>query len=674
MAFIRSHSTIHKIRRQLAGWLVGFPIKLCYNLGVLPKIGKYTVLTVFVLLFSFVASAQTLSRAVLSDLDLEEFPLVRAYLDVRDAQGFFISGLQSGAITILEDDTALSGQLVESRPGAQIVIAFNTGTAFAILDFQGNTRYHYVSQALENWMSTQAEAGVDDFSLVTSDGVLASHLSDPQEWLTAWQAFDPALKTSIPTLDVLSVALDVATDPIPKQGMGRAVLFLTPSLTPDLDLVIQSLAARALQSNVRVHVGFIDSPAVFDGTSANQLRGLAAETGGQFFAFSNTELFPDFQLMFEYARRVYQLTYRSHINTAGTHNLSLVVNTDQGEILSEVIGFEMQLRPPNPIFIAPPIQIVRAIPDDADITVENLEPREYPIEIVVDFPDTIRRGISRTVLFANDRIVAENTASPFEYFTLDLTTFDASEQIVLRVEAMDELGLVGRSIDTPIQITVQRPQQGLLPTLARNATVIAIGIVGLAGGVLLLVLVIAGRIRPRRIGERRKKRVHYEDPVTQPVSQHGGQTELVKNVFARFTGRLPTRKLRLPQPARAKQEPFAYLVRVSEEGETDTASIVQIARPEVTFGSDASKAVVALEDPAVEPLHARLWHDDEGGFYIADQDSVAGTWLNFAPVSKVGSKVEHGDLIHVAKVGFRFTLSKPTNSRRPIVVREEEEL
>ena len=471
-------------------------------------------------------NAQTASRAILSAPNLEEFPSITSFLDIRDGQGMFIAGLDSGVVTVIEDDIPVAGNITEIRPGAQIVVAFNPGSAFVIKDFEGYSRFDYISQALVYWITAQGGDGLDDLSLVTSWGRLAVHQTEPQNWLEAWGSIDQTtLGTAVPSLDVLSTALDMVSDPTPQPGMGRAVLFLTPTLAPDQGDVIQSLADRATQGNVRVSVGLVDSPTMFTSTSAAQLHALAVQTGGQFFAFSNTEPIPDFLQMFESSRRTYQLNHRSQANSAGVHSYYVVVNTAQGEVVSEAISYDVQLTPPNPFFLSPPPQIVRAIPDNADIAAENLEPREYPIEIVVEFPDTIQRAITRTTLYANGQVAAENVTAPFEMFMLDLSSFEVSEQIVLRVEALDELGLTGTSIDTSVQITVQRPERGILATLARNATVITIGLVGLAGGVFLLVLVLAGRIRPRRIGERKKAQAAYEDPVTQPLSQVAEQVE-----------------------------------------------------------------------------------------------------------------------------------------------------
>jgi hypothetical protein len=350
------------------------------------------------------------------------------------------------------------------------------------------------------------------------------------------------------------------------------------------------------------------------------------------------------------------------------------VSAPQGEIRSPVQSFELELRPPNPIFVSPPSQIVRSIPEDADIAVENLEPREYVFEIVIDFPDTIPREIVRTALYANGEFVAENLEPPFDQFDLDLTNFEASELVVLKVEAVDELGLVGASIDTQVQITVQRPDRSLLAVLTRNAATLTIGVVGLAGAVLLVVLVLAGRLRPRQIGTRRRKRAGYNDPVTQPlgISEEEAVEEPKTSPLTRFARRLPTARLRWPQ-RRSQLEPFGYLVPVNEDGEPQPGGIISITTQELTFGRDPELATIPMDNPAVEELHARLWRDKEGKFHIADQNSVAGTWVNYAPVSPEGCEVEHGDLIHVAKVGFRFTLSRPTNPRRAVVTKIEED-
>ena len=43
---------------------------------------------------------------------------------------------------------------------------------------------------------------------------------------------------------------------------------------------------------------------------------------------------------------------------------------------------------------------------------------------------------------------------------------------------------------------------------------------------------------------------------------------------------------------------------------------------------------------------------------LADQKTVAGTWVNYAPTTLEGCRLEDGDLVHFGKFGFRFMLNK----------------
>ena len=87
----------------------------------------------------------------------------------------------------------------------------------------------------------------------------------------------------------------------------------------------------------------------------------------------------------------------------------------------------------------------------------------------------------------------------------------------------------------------------------------------------------------------------------------------------------------------------------------------------MTFGGDAAQVTNVLDDPSVSPKHSRLLYDD-GAFIISDIQSVAGTWVNYTPVSSMGVQLEHGDLIHIGRIAFRFELSVPPEQKKPRVI------
>lgn len=155
-----------------------------------------------------------------------------------------------------------------------------------------------------------------------------------------------------------------------------------------------------------------------------------------------------------------------------------------------------------------------------------------------------------------------------------------------------------------------------------------------------------------------------KDPLTQPVpinqdhSQPLKGRSAAKNVPSRPNAGWPVPSW--PRPT--SQNAPARLIALDENEQPITGGIIPLARQEITLGKDPQRATQVLDSPTVDDLHARLYRDDEGHFYLADQGSVAGTWINFAPVTTSGARLEHGDLIHIGKVMFRFELTDQTQA------------
>jgi hypothetical protein len=660
----------------------------------------------------------------LSVLNIENFPEVEAYLDVRDDQGTFVTGLQAGNLMVFENNTEIPlSDLEELRNGVQVVFALNFGNSFAIRDGQGNSRFYYVSQTLQNWANTLPK-DVDDLSLVTPAGVPASHRSDPAEWSAALQALDPDLRSATPSLDTLARAIDLASNPTLRPGMGKVVFFITPGLENEFADSLQNLASQATQTGVHIYVWVIDSQAIFQDDKAAILQGLASQTGGQLFLFSGIETFPDINTLLEPHRFIYRLTYQSQVNVAGQHQVAIRVTDDESDLFTPPQTFDLQLMPPNPVFVSPQDEVVRMAPEDTLVEPVNYLPLRQTIEMLVEFPDEIERQIVRATLYANGEVVAQNIEGPLDQLNWDISQYTSSQLVLLRIEIEDELGLIGTSVEYPIQITVAEPELGFRMIMARYGTVIVGAIVGLTGAILLLILILSGRIRPRSIGARRKGKTGYADPVTRPVGTSSDTgphqdpvtkpagigrksrprtvyddpdsrprdgeekkppsyvdpvTQPVKAVdtsldespspVSRLVKRFSPTSLRWSQRKRAP-EPSAYLSRLKENGGAQSEGAIAVF-DEITFGSDSTQVSLVLNDPSVEALHARLWRDEEK-YFLADANSTAGTWINYAPVSPEGGQLENGDLIHIGRAGFRFSLDDPSKASSPVVIREEQ--
>jgi len=107
-----------------------------------------TFLLVFFLILgegAFHDSAEGRERVDLYDLQPGSFPSMSATLDVFDESGNFVTGMTPDSVSLFEDGRLRPlDSLQELQQGAQFVIAFNPGPAFANRDANGSraaTRY-----------------------------------------------------------------------------------------------------------------------------------------------------------------------------------------------------------------------------------------------------------------------------------------------------------------------------------------------------------------------------------------------------------------------------------------------------------------------------------------------------------------------------------------------------
>jgi len=603
--------------------------------------------------------------------ELENFPTILTYLDVRDEQGRFVPGLRGGDIRILENLTSLTvDRLEELHPGAQFVVAVASGPSLAIRDGLGMTRYAYLSEALATWANALPAPLNDDLSLVISGGAQVAHTTQVSEWVNALQSHQPDSKAPEASLLPLSQALDIADDVAPRLGMGRAILFITSPQPPEVEAGLQNLVTRAAQEGIRIFVWLAAAPEAFTTPGAQMLADVAAQTGGEFFTFSHDEAIPDPEAYLSPIRQVYQIAYTSRITASGTQEIAAEINTPLLQTISPSRSFELNVSPPNPIFVSPPDTVTRSAvtitsPQGQPTPSEpaGLTPETLPVEILVEFPDGYPRSILTTTLYVDGVQAAQNTEPPFEKFTWDLTPYEESGVHTLRAVAADSLGLSGTTIEISIAIEIIQEQPKAWASVTQQGAVIAAVVVVLAGGILTLVLILGGRIQPRVYGRdssrRTKRRISERptqprpDPLLQPAT--------------------PTSSFRRPAWLRWPQRPvapsaLAFLTPIPN-GDTPHGTPIPLMKGETTLGSSPAHASIVLDDPSISNLHARVRHPAEM-FLIYDEGSPAGTWLNYVPVGSEGAPLNHGDLIHFGRLGFRFTLRQPRQVRKPVIRKE----
>jgi hypothetical protein len=183
----------------------------------------------------------------------------------------------------------------------------------------------------------------------------------------------------------------------------------------------------------------------------------------------------------------------------------------------------------------------------------------------------------------------------------------------------------------------------------------------IAGSTLLLVLLLGGQLRPRQLGKARAGRTgrRKSDPVTQPVAV---KVEAPAKRLSGWVNRIHWPQRSIPPQA------SAFLSRISDVDSDVGSTPIPLFTDEITLGSDPNLATLVLNDTSVEGLHARILHMEDGSYRLIDEGSIAGTWINYTPISREGARLENGDLVHIGRIGFRFTNRQPGQIRKAVVI------
>ena len=282
--------------------------------------------------------------------DTSEFPKINLTMEVYDPEVGFINNLQASDLLVLENEKPVQGvELMQVSPGVQFVAAINPGPSFAIRDSQGNTRYDKVARQLQGW--AQANSGAtDDLSLLANSGPESTHLPNTSQWLASLEGYQPDVKNATPSFDILVKAIDVASDPVSRTGMKRAVFLVTSPPEWNDETAFQDMIKRANLQDVHIFIWLLGSLNSFDSVGVNQLANLAVQTGGRIFLFSGKESLPDLEEYLSPMRNAYQVSYDSRIRTSGNHKLVVNVNFRSAVLSSEPLSFDLNIAPPAPVF------------------------------------------------------------------------------------------------------------------------------------------------------------------------------------------------------------------------------------------------------------------------------------------------------------------------------------
>jgi hypothetical protein len=291
------------------------------------------------------------------------------------------------------------------------------------------------------------------------------------------------------------------------------------------------------------------------------------------------------------------------------------------------------------------------------------------LKIKVAYPDGYDHSLTLTRLYVDGAIAAENTQPPFDQFVWDLRPYTQDGLHTLLVEATDNLGLVGKTSEATVSISVPTTVQGLFVVVSHKKPLLLGAAVVVSASVLVLVLILGGHIRPKlHPGQVRNGPSASEK--TRPA-RHRPLSSFSNDQLTQPDKAVTTVPLRGPPQSKgwferlpwAKHEAAlaparAYLIPLVGFEEPTIPAPLQIATDDISIGSDPRLANLVIDDPSIEGVHARI-HLEGTSFLITDAGTVAGTWVNFEQVVSSGTHLRHMDIIHLGRIGFRFQLFEP---------------
>ncbi len=619
-------------------------------------------------------SAQNSPALEISPPNTEQFPRITLYLDAYGQNGDPLTGLSEGKIELKENGTELEPEeFQEISPGIQLVIAVNSSPPLGIQDVLGNSRLHYIKEALISWLSASEGSAPDDLSLISNDGLEVTHRASPSDLISALEGYNPQPRETAADFSVLSDAVQLAADPLKSPGGKRIVLFFSPPPTPQEIGGLESLISQAVESGVRIYPIQISSPAFFGSVGAEKLQEMASQTGGDFFPYAGImaaeeqeqtdndqeatpeppqpyESLPDLADLLDRYRNTYLLSYQSQITTSGTHQVEITIE-QESTLLTASREFSLQVDPPNAALLNPPQLIVRENPQpgNPDLPLVEYQPQEVRLEAYLEFPDDLPRELTETTLRVNGEVVDQNTSAPYDQFVWDISQIRSPGIYYLTVEVVDELGLRHSSLRTPIEVLLDTPEPSLTTIFNENR----LGFFGLAVilalGLGFLVMILRGIIQPRGFPGNNaffsKSRPGQKSSPRQAAFRQGNGKPLP------VMSRPPSGN---SQPS-LQRSPFR-LIAVNEAARAFHPQPYSLPQDRLMIGSQKSAVDLAVSHPSVSPQHALLdWDDQQQSYRIADQGTDAGTWVNYSQLE--GEQLlllKNGDIIHFGQAGFRF--------------------
>jgi hypothetical protein len=658
---------------------------------------------------------------IITGVNTNELPLVRV-----TAYGANLGRpLTTLPATITEDNS--EQPILESRP---VEVGIQTAVLF---DLSRNVlpRYNDLADAADRFRVAELSAETDWLAAFRADAesgqlqVIADWTQDHQGMANEirLQTPDQAVATT-PLFGLISSALDRFDTTVMPDNLRRTLVVFSDGSDIVSAQQVETIVRKAARLGVTVETAMIGD--MRNTASLRNLEQISLETGGRLWDYSSIAKIEEIEALWRQLgaqRQQHEYTYR--LTKPQPREVGVTITFPEGRQMSARSDFPaINMRPPAIEALIPPqgFELVR-MADSADSPLREIVPTALPIKLDISWPDGSPRLLQRVEYEIGGRTEIQQEG-PFGDYEFPIDALD-SGAYTLRVTAVDELGLEGKSAPVSFTISVIRPTVAAptetptptdtptpapvavldlpslpddsnqnadspsveplmpassaamvfstdLPGIGRFAygpgadggsavylgnRVVPVNLVTVSIALLPLILIAAAAVMLVR-----RKPQHADDPfMTAPATEiaYDATAYDSKPTMVEQTAYELTEDATEPQVMVNFISP-ASLIYVEGGDHLPPKLDIEGGR-EVRIGRKHAYCDIIIDDQRVSRLHASIVEKEDGKFYIKDEGSSGGTYVNRRKL-RVNDMVElhHNDIINLNTVAYRFELNDQT--------------
>lgn len=574
----------------------------------------------------------------ITGIDYTGFPTVRVRVLATGRGGEPITDLSR--LAARENGMPVDSPTTTTVPaGTDVVLVVDANPDLLLYDDQtGLSRRDKVvagiSRFAERYMNPD---GLDRVSVIVPDeagqgpAFLVTDAAQPAGLAAAVAAYDPVPPRVTPLNDMLAAALDhlAARDDPSRAG---AILLYTDGARLDRQLDYPALAGTARAAGVPVFVAILGADASPDEVA--NVTGLTQPANGQFRHTPQPEdADPLYQILQDLGRQV-EITYRSGARQTGTQEVT--VNLGNQRVGT---SYDLVLEAPL-VTLDLDRQTIRRAGSAPDTPLALLQPAALPLTAFINWPDGQPRDLAGVTFRVNDveqPMATMPAVDPAGRVPLiwDISNLDEGSYS-LEVAITDELGFRAESAPVEAVVEISRPVPPTAtpqPTRGPLVTLPAVPPVDerLAFLIPFVLALILGATGAFWFARRRRTAHRARAAATLPPAPPSG-----------------------PKPSDRHVPILEWLDSGGVVGER-----IELLGHEVTLGREAESVDIVVDDPSVSRLHARIRRSPTDEYWLYDEGSSRGTFLNYDRLGLAPRQMQHGDIIQIGRVTLRFALELP---------------